>query len=345
MKIILSIYFLFIALISSIGQTTTYNVRLSSSQSGNDLLVTIEVSFNESNGFGTSNIVLNYNSLQLGTPIIEGHSFTTGYINTNLGTSTNRVSLNTEYNYGGSPLSITTSLSEVATLRFPISLNMGSAVINVSNSTEIFTSTDVKLNPGSIQNLNSPLPISLHTFSAKQHSERASKLDWKTSSEINSAYFGIERSRDGDTWETIGKVSAAGNSHTELTYEYIDDRLPFSRTADQIYYYRLRLTDQDGSHKYSDIKAVNFSRKTSDGIAIYPNPSTQMVHLDISTMDASAGDIDLRIYDIHGRIMADKTIIGAGIEPIDVTQYPTGTYQVSVTQGNTQHQKRFIKIE
>ena len=190
-----------------------------------------------------------------------------------------------------------------------------------------------------------PLPITLSTFSATKHSDRASKLDWKTSSEINSAYFGIERSRDGDTWETIGKVAAAGNSHTELTYEYIDDNLPFSRTVDQIYYYRLRLTDQDGSHKYSDIKAVNFSRKTSDGIAIYPNPSTQMVHLDISTMDASAGDIDLRIYDIHGRIMADKQIIGAGIEPIDVTQYPTGTYQVSVTQGNTQHQKRFIKIE
>lgn len=190
-----------------------------------------------------------------------------------------------------------------------------------------------------------PLPITLTTFSATQHSERTSKLDWKTSSEINSAYFGIERSRDGDTWETIGKVAAAGNSHTELTYEYIDDNLPFSRTVDQIYYYRLRLTDQDGSHKYSDIKAVNFSRKTSDGIAIYPNPSTQMVHLDISTMDASAGEIDLRIYDIHGRIMVDKQIIGAGIEPIDVTQYPTGTYQVSVTQGTTQHQKRFIKIE
>ncbi|MBK8053311.1 MAG: T9SS type A sorting domain-containing protein [Saprospiraceae bacterium] len=90
---------------------------------------------------------------------------------------------------------------------------------------------------------------------------------------------------------------------------------------------------------------MNFSRKPSDGIAIYPNPAIQMVHLDISTMDAAAGEIDLRIYDIHGRIMADKTIIGAGIEPIDVTQYPTGTYNISVTQGNTQHQKRFIKIE
>ncbi|MBK7633549.1 MAG: hypothetical protein IPJ13_04055 [Saprospiraceae bacterium] len=118
----------------------------------------------------------------------------------------------------------------------------------------------------------------ISSFSATKYSERASKLDWKTSSEINSAYFGIERSRDGDTWETIGKVAAAGNSHTELIYEYIDDNLPFSRTADQIYYYRLRLTDQDGSHKYSEIKAVNFSRKSSDGIAIYPNPAIQMVH-------------------------------------------------------------------
>lgn len=190
------------------------------------------------------------------------------------------------------------------------------------------------------------LPITLSTFSAIQHSDRASKLDWTTSSEINSDYFGIERSRDGDIWETIGKVTAAGNSNTELAYEYIDNLLPFSRTADQIFYYRLRLTDQDGSFKYSDIKGVNFNRQTSDGvIAVYPNPATQMVHIDIVGMDESQVETKLRIFDMYGRVMLDKAILGSGLEPVDVLQYPSGVYNISVTQGDKLHQKQFIKVE
>ena len=191
-----------------------------------------------------------------------------------------------------------------------------------------------------------PLPITLSTFSATKHSERASKLDWHTSSEINSDNFGIERSRDGDTWETISQVVAAGNSSEVKYYEYIDDKLPFSRSKDQIFYYRLRLTDQDGSFKYSDIKGVNFNRQTADGvIAVYPNPATQMVHIDVVGMDESQGETKLRIFDMCGRVMLDKAILGSGLEPVDVLQYPSGVYNISVTQGDKLHQKQFIKVE
>jgi len=156
------------------------------------------------------------------------------------------------------------------------------------------------------------LPITLSTFSATKHSDRSSKLDWTTSSEINSDYFGIERSRDGDTWETISQVAAAGNSSEVKYYEYIDDKLPFSRSKDQIFYYRLRLTDQDGSFKYSDIKGVNFNRQTADGvIAVYPNPATQMVHIDIAGMDESQGETKLRIFDMYGRVMSTRPSLAA----------------------------------
>jgi hypothetical protein len=191
-----------------------------------------------------------------------------------------------------------------------------------------------------------PLPITLSTFSATKHFDRSSKLDWTTSSEINSEYFGIERSRDGDTWETISQVVAAGNSREDKYYEYIDDKLPFSRSKDQIFYYRLRLTDQDGSFKYSDIKGVNFNRQTADGvIAVYPNPATQMVHIDVVGMDESQGETKLRIFDMYGRVMLDKAILGSGLEPVDVLQYPSGVYNISVTQGDKLHQKQFIKVE
>jgi hypothetical protein len=225
-------------------------------------------------------------------------------------------------------------------------------VLTITFSTNINLNT-ISIVSGYIENASlgnvyssSPLPITISTFSANKHSERASKLDWKTSSEINSDNFGIERSRDGDTWETISQVAAAGNSREEKYYEYIDDKLPFSRSKDQIFYYRLRLTDQDGSFKYSDIKGVNFNRQTADGvIAVYPNPATQMVHIDVVGMDESQGETKLRIFDMYGRVMLDKAILGSGLEPVDVLQYPSGVYNISVTQGDKLHQKQFIKVE
>jgi hypothetical protein len=191
-----------------------------------------------------------------------------------------------------------------------------------------------------------PLPISIKSFSATKDGDRNARLDWSTSLEINSAYFGIERSTDGKSWESISKVGAAGNSNTEQFYTYTDRDLPLNRSKDQIFYYRLMLVDLDGQYKYSDIRGVNFGKASTDKIiSLYPNPAVQMVNLDLSGMDLETGAIYLRVTDMQGRNMIDKTILGNGIEPIEVTQLPAGTYNVAVSQGTTLHQKQFIKID
>lgn len=190
------------------------------------------------------------------------------------------------------------------------------------------------------------LPIHIKTFSATKDGDRNARLDWSTSLEINSAYFGIERSTDGNTWEAISKVAAAGNSNTEQFYTYTDRELPLNRSKDQIFYYRLQLVDLDGWYKYSDIRGVNFGKEnTNKVISLYPNPAVQMVNLDLSGMDLESGAIHLRVTDMQGRNMIDKTILGNGIEPIEVTQLPAGTYNVAVSQGANLYQKQFIKIE
>lgn len=194
--------------------------------------------------------------------------------------------------------------------------------------------------------LNVILPIDIKTFSATKDGDRNARLDWSTSLEINSAYFGIERSTDGNTWEGISKVAAAGNSNTEQFYAYTDRDLPLNRNKDQIFYYRLQLVDLDGQYKYSDIRGVNFGKADSDKIiSLYPNPAVQMVNLDLSGMDLESGDIHLRVSDMQGRNMIDKPIYGNGIEPVDVTQLPAGTYNVAITQGQNLYQKQFIKID
>jgi hypothetical protein len=257
----------------------------------------------------------------------------------------------------GTPFQYSTwsSGTPVEIAAFQINNYTGSA-LNVGLSTFNFTGTSwngTSINrqvSGNYNNLvtwpineTTILPITLNDFSVTKAGERKAQLHWSTSSETNSAYFGIERSNsDKLSWETIATVAAAGNSSQELRYEYLDDKLPFSRSKNDIYYYRLRLTDQDGSYKYSPIKGVNFDRAQHDIISVYPNPASDLINVDISGLDAAQGIIRLRIHDSTGRHLLDKVIIGSGLEPIDVAHYPAGIYNISVSQGDQLHQKKFV---
>lgn len=190
-----------------------------------------------------------------------------------------------------------------------------------------------------------PLPITLKSFDARKHSASSAKLDWTTSKEVNSDYFGIERSIDGSTWDEISRVKAAGESNVDIAYDYIDDRLPLSRTNGQVFYYRLRMTDLDGAFKYSDVRGVNFDKQALGPISIYPNPTTEIVNIDLSEVAMEDGDVYVSVYDMSGRLVMTKQIIGSGIELIKVDQLPSDAYNFIIRQGEQIHQQRVIKID
>lgn len=192
--------------------------------------------------------------------------------------------------------------------------------------------------------LTFPLPIALTDFSTKILGTSNALLSWKTSSEINSDYFGIERSTDGLLWDQIGKKRAEGNSNSEVRYDYEDKDIPHLRTSDKVLYYRLKLTDLDGSYKYSDIRGINFSQDISI-ISVYPNPAKDRINIDLSTIDTETEEVRVEIYNnIGGKIMIKK-ISGSGIELIDLNELPSGTYHIIVKQGlETIHNSCISKV-
>lgn len=224
---------------------------------------------------------------------------------------------------------------------------INNSVVNTANGTAsvnhaIFGETFNTFNPSSASVV---LPITIKTFEVTKFSSKSARLFWLTTLEINSDFFGIERSKDGNNWETIGRVAAAGNSSKELAYDFIDDNLPLIRTKEQVFYYRLRMTDLDGQYKYSDVRGINFGKLSEGVVTIYPNPTVEHINVDLSGMDMDAGNVDLFVYDMTGRQMIKKSIIGNGIELIDVSQLPANTYNVVVKQGDTAYQQRVIKID
>lgn len=112
------------------------------------------------------------------------------------------------------------------------------------------------------------LPITLLSFEGKCK-EQFIILNWNTASELNNDYFSIERSPDGEIWQTIGKVTGAGNSSSEINYT-LTDLSPLKTKS----YYRLKQTDFNGDYNYEGIIDIEQCDKSLNKVLlIYPNPS------------------------------------------------------------------------
>jgi len=144
-----------------------------------------------------------------------------------------------------------------------------------------------------------PLPVVLGNFEAECAKEGV-KIRWTTVSEVNNAYFTIERSADADTWETLTQVNGAGNSNTPLEYSITDDR-----PLNGISYYRLRQTDYNGDKETFAPQSVTCFGSAENGLLIYPNPSNDHFILNFSTDTDMKGSAEL--LDMTGRCVSTQS--------------------------------------
>lgn len=91
----------------------------------------------------------------------------------------------------------------------------------------------------------------LQYFTARSDSD-AILLEWKTGFEDNLNRFEVERSAsEPNNFIHIGNVSAIGNN----SYYYYRDEVTMNSPA-PIYYYRLKLVDNNGGYVYSNTITV-----------------------------------------------------------------------------------------
>lgn len=179
---------------------------------------------------------------------------------------------------------------------------------------------------------NLPLPVELLSFTAECAKETII-LKWQTASEFNSAYFEIQKSLDGSTWNTLGNQTAAGNSTELLSYSFEDA----SKSANPAYY-RLNQVDNDGLQKfYGPISPLCESIIHLNGKTI-PNPSNNEFWLQISS--AEQQKFTYILQDVNGfKIMENKAELlpGSNMFPIRET-IPSGMYFIVVQTENGQQQ-------
>ncbi|MCW3117937.1 MAG: hypothetical protein JWM28_2019, partial [Chitinophagaceae bacterium] len=102
-------------------------------------------------------------------------------------------------------------------------------------------------------NISSLLPVTLSDFTGKVVNNKV-QLNWSTETEENTSHFTIERSSDNRAFVALADIEATGNSTTTKHYGVADNH-----PGNGVNYYRLKLSDQDGSFIYSKIVMIQIT--------------------------------------------------------------------------------------
>jgi uncharacterized repeat protein (TIGR03803 family) len=174
-----------------------------------------------------------------------------------------------------------------------------------------------------------PLPISLIDFTVTQKTKFSNQLSWKTSSELNSNYFSIERSANGIDYAPIGKAAASGFSNLPIQYDFVD-----ANAIGATLYYRLKMVDKDAAFKYSKVVRINNDQAF---ISITPNPAQNTI-----SINGVANIKQIEIVGPNGQVVRQFTMNPGNV--YDVSDLRAGLYVMRLIGDNETIIKKFVKL-
>jgi hypothetical protein len=188
----------------------------------------------------------------------------------------------------------------------------------------------IAFTPGSAASL----PVELMSFNGSLIKNKA-QLRWVTASERNARDFIVEKSADAKTFVAIGTVKAKGGA-TQTTYDFNDETL-----SPYVNYYRLKMSDNDGTFKYSHVIALTFDKSKKGSINIFPNPVANT--LTVNHTEAEEGAI-IRIVSLNGATVAQYNVAKDAIQTsVDASQLIAGQYFINFVSKTQSVTTSFIK--
>ncbi|AKQ46729.1 hypothetical protein TH63_15645 [Rufibacter radiotolerans] len=186
-----------------------------------------------------------------------------------------------------------------------------------------------------------PLPVELTYFQAKRVGQQVQFL-WATASEKDNAFFTLEQSLNGKSFQPVGQpIKGGGTSAVALTYSYL---LP--NTNSQTTYFRLKQTDYDGGFEYSKVVAVNPVKTQTQQVqqlSALPNPTVNGKVQLVSNL--VSGPTTIVVYQGAGKAVFQKQlelIQGLPVE-LDLSGQKPGLYLLQVQTTTSKEVIRIVK--
>lgn len=181
------------------------------------------------------------------------------------------------------------------------------------------------------------LPLKLGDFTAVRK-PAGIQLNWETITEQNVSHFEIERSSDGSSFNTIGQVTARGNS-TDKQYYTFTDQQPATGTN----FYRLKMIDLDGTFSYSRVIAVK-SDNNLFTLQLFPNPVSDVLQVQLPASEKEA--VKIMILDAAGKqyyVQNLQLTEGLNAVSVPVARLAKGAYYLVAENSGERQSTMFIK--
>lgn len=173
------------------------------------------------------------------------------------------------------------------------------------------------------------VPVRLSNFTARQSGCKID-LQWSSETELNFKKYEVEFSTNGRIFAVAGSIDGRGNnSKYNFSHQPSPGRI----------YYRLRMIDDNGSSRYSDILAMNLSC-TGKNVLVFPNPANSILNVNLSGFTSVANG---RLYNSTGQLITSHQLLN-GTNAIAVDKLSTGNYALVVTEANGNRQVYRIQV-
>ncbi len=138
-------------------------------------------------------------------------------------------------------------------------------------------------------------------------------LQWKIYNDDQGDYFIVERSTDGEHFETVGAMKI---SDTTTSYNLSDNP-----SYNGVNFYRVKYTSKAGKFIYS--KTVQATLAGAVDFKFYPNPVDKLLIIQ------TAHSIDVQILDAAGGLRVTKDL-QPGLQIINISNLEKGSYVLKV---------------
>lgn len=192
---------------------------------------------------------------------------------------------------------------------------------------------------GSVDTASSPLPVELIRFEGHREMNRV-RLEWETASETNNHYFEVQRSLNGENFQSIGKVPGNGTTVIPHVYSWND-----TKPRQGVNYYRLKQVDYDGAYMFTSLIAVKFDGDSRGSLEVYPNPVQDRLQLKVNNIEYDRYQpVNVTIQTMSGNTLMKRSY-QTPLDDIDLNtgNLEPGLYLIKFLTQRDVYTKKFIK--
>jgi Secretion system C-terminal sorting domain len=212
-----------------------------------------------------------------------------------------------------------------ATIRF---ISYGYIVIFGSPD---FRGPEVLIDDVSVNDLGNILPLQLTSFVAALRINNDVQLHWETADELNVKNIEVQRSTDAINFNTVGVI----NAQNKLQNNYIfNDKI----YGNELFYYRLKIVDNDGSFKYSKLQSVK-NKLLKNSAYILENP----VKDNITLINLPLKKCIISLLNDNGMEISRKACNNTSSTQLNISALSSGLYFLKIVSPESNETLKFIK--